>query len=248
MNYIDIHCHLDMCYDIPSCVARARQADVKAIVTQGVNPKSNRAALELSRKYKEVKAALGLYPLDAVKLSDAEIDKEIQFIRENRKEFIAIGEVGLDFKEDSTEHERQKYIFNKIVSVAIELDKPIIVHSRKAENICIELLKKAKAKKVIMHCFSGKFKLVERIRDNGWFLSIPTNVKYSEQFQNIAKAIPLTNLFCETDSPFLHPDKEKNNEPANVIESYKTIAVLKGISLEDVTLMIAQNYVRLFSQ
>ena len=130
----------------------------------------------------------------------------------------------------------------------LALDKPLIVHSRKAEKECIELLENSRTKKVIMHCFCGARKLVERIQRNGWFLSIPTNVTYSQQFQQMAKVLPLTMLFCETDSPFLHPSKESNNEPALVLESYKTIALLKGLEIGEVAAAIARNYEKLFGK
>lgn len=248
MSFIDIHCHLDLCSNLPSIIGRGRTANISIILTQGVNAESNRKSLEFSARYKEVRAATGLYPIDAISMSDADVDKELQFIREHRKEIAAIGEVGMDFKEDEKQHDRQKYIFNKLILLAQELDKPLIVHSRKAEKECIELLENSRTKKVIMHCFCGAWKLVERIQRNGWFLSIPTNVTYAQQFQQIAKALPLTALFCETDSPFLHPGKERNNEPALVVESYKTIAMLKGLEIGDVAAAIARNYEKLFGK
>ena len=153
----------------------------------------------------------------------------------------------MDFKEDEKEHERQKKIFKKCISLSIDLDKPIIIHSRKAELECIELLESLKAKKVIMHCFCGKWKLVERIQNNGWFLTVPTSVVKSEQFQRVAREVPLDQLFCETDAPFLHPEKKWPNEPALVVESYMKIAELKKISLEEVTQAIESNYAKLFS-
>ena len=113
----------------------------------------------------------------------SEVDEEIEFIRKNKKNVSAIGEVGMDFKE-SDDKERQRDIFSKFIGIAIELDVPIIVHSRKAESECIEMLESFGAKKVVMHCFSGKMSLVKRIASNKWNLSIPTSVTRSEQFQN----------------------------------------------------------------
>lgn len=248
ISFADVHCHLEMCEDISGIISRARESNVKAIVTNGVNPKSNRAALEFSKKYKEVKAALGIYPIDALSLNDSEIDKEIKFIMTERKSILAIGEVGLDFKEDRNSETKQKYVFRKMIELASEIDKPLIIHSRKAEKECVEILESAGAKKVIMHCFSGKRKLVERIYLNGWFLSIPTSIVYNKHFMEIAKEIPLQNLLCETDSPFLHPSKEKNNEPSLVTEGYRMIAQIKGLDLEDVSRIIALNYEKIFGE
>lgn len=246
--YIDVHCHLDLCENLASVITNARAAHVQSMIAQGVKPESNRAILELAKHTREIKVALGLYPIDALTLTDAAIDTELDFIREKRTVIVAIGEVGMDFKEDEKEHDRQKFIFRKIVRLAQELKKPLIIHSRKAEEACIELLEEEKAENVIMHCFSGKWKLVERIVANKWFLTIPTNVTASEHFQRIAREIPLTHLFCETDSPYLHPDKQWPNEPALVVRAYQELAKIKGIPIEDVAAVLQRNYEKVFGK
>lgn len=235
-----------MCKDIDNCVKNAHDNGVDIILTQGTDVKTNREALKLAEKYNEVKACLGIYPIDALKMSDKEIDKEIDFIRKNKDKLAGIGEVGIDFKEDSENHERQKETFRKFVELSIELDKPIIIHSRKAELECIEILENMKARKVIMHCFCGKRKLVERILKNNWYLTIPTSVKNGEQFQDNARNVLIKQLFCETDSPFLHPDKKENNEPSNVFVSYEKIAEIKGMKISEVKDKIFENYLNLF--
>ncbi len=247
MVFIDVHCHLDFYDDkkIDAIMKRARKADVGIIVNNGVNKKANRKVLELAGKYPEIKVALGLYPLDALKLPDDEIDSEIKFIRENREKITAIGEVGMDFKKNE-KMKRQGEIFQKIIELAIELNKPMIVHSRKAEREVIEMLEKNKMKKIVMHCFSGNFKMVGRIIENGWFLTIPTSVKNSEHFQKIIARAPLENLLCETYSPFLHSDKGRENEPANIIESYKKIAEIKNLGIGEVETKIGGNFRRMF--
>ena len=175
-----------------------------------------------------------------------ELEKEINTIRKNKNKILAVGEVGIDLKE-SDNLEAQKKTFQKFIDLAIELDKPIVIHSRKAEAECIELLEKSGYKKVVMHCFCGKRKLIERIVENGWHLSIPTSVNNSQQFQDMVRAVPIEQLFCETDSPFLHPLKERDNEPANVIYSYKKIAEIKKLKLKEVEKKIEENFNRLFN-
>ncbi len=244
--YIDVHCHLDLSKDIDKDVKNADSKGVGIIVTQGTNSETNKKALELAKKYKVVKVALGFYPIDAINASDEEIDDEIDFIRKNKDKIVAIGEVGLDLKE-TDQIDKQSKIFQKFIDLSMELDKPIIIHSRKAEKEAIEMLEKSKARKVIMHVFSGKVSLVKKIMGNKWYVTIPTNVKHSEQFQNIVKDVPLSQLLCETDSPYLHPDKKFPNEPANVIESYKKIAELRKITLKEVEKTIEDNYKKLFS-
>lgn len=180
-------------------------------------------------------------------MSEDKIEEEIEFIRKNKSKIVSIGEIGLDFKENTEAKEKQKRIFIEMLDLAKELDMPVQIHSRKAELECIEILEKTEMKKVIMHCFCGKIFLVKRIIDNGWFLTIPTNVTFSEHFQQVIKETPITQILCETDSPFLHPHKERNNIPSFVIESYKKIAEIKGLSLDDVKKQIYTNFTKLFN-
>lgn len=248
--FIDCHCHLDHFSEkkIKKIIGNARSAGVSAILSAGTNVASNRKVLGLVKEYSEVLACLGVYPLDALKMSDDKLDKEIDFIRENRGDMVGIGEVGMDFKE-TDERDRQEKNFRKFISLAMELDKPVIVHSRKAERECIEVLESMGATRVVMHCFSGKLSLVTRILDNGWYLTIPANVTRSRHFQEIVGMAPLSQLLCETDSPYLHPlgADGGENEPANVVESYKKIAEIKGIGIKECEKEIDKNYTKLFS-
>lgn len=245
--FIDVHCHLDLLSDIQRIIDSSKKKGVGLIITNGVGKKTNRKCLEFSDEFREVKAALGIYPIESLEMTDEEISDEIKFILENSKKVTAIGEVGLDYKEDNENHDRQKDVFKKIISLSLRIDKPIIVHSRKAEEDCINILEESRAKKVIMHCFSGKFKLVKRIIENGWSLSIPASVKNSKHFQNIVEITPVEQLLCETDSPFLHPDKKFPNTPENVIESYNKISEIKGLSIKDVEGIIERNFSELFN-
>ncbi len=244
--FIDIHSHIDMCKNLPQIIENAKNQNVK-ILTHGTTAESNRKILELKNKFPEIEIALGIYPTDCLKLSEKEIDSEIEFIKENKNKIIAIGEVGIDLKENSEETlETQRENLKKFVNLARELNIPAVIHSRKAEKECVELLEKLNYNKIIMHCFSGNMKLVDRIIKNKWHLTAPTNIKHSEHFQKITEKTPIEQLFCETDSPFLHPDKLRDNEPANVIESYNKIAEIKKIPLTEVEKIIEGNYKKLF--
>ncbi|MFW5847035.1 MAG: TatD family hydrolase [Nanoarchaeota archaeon] len=254
--FIDIHSHLEIVKNLEKSIENSRKNNVKIILTAGTNQKTNRLSLEFAKKYPEVYSCLGLYPTDALKLSEEEIKKEIQFIKEEFKKnqkIIAIGEIGLDLKESSRETlEKQKQNFSKMIKLAIELDIPIIVHARKAELQAIEVIenltKNTNYKKIIMHCFMGNFKLIKRIIKNNWFLTAPTNIKNSQHFQDLVKITPIEQLFCETDSPFLHPNKEKNNIPGNVLESYKKVAEIKGLELKQTEDYIENNYKKVFKR
>ncbi|MBN2422138.1 TatD family hydrolase [Candidatus Woesearchaeota archaeon] len=255
MILADVHAHLDTKFfgkDIDDVIQRAKENNVKAIIANGVDKETNREVLALAEKYSIIKPALGLYPIDALekeinKKRDWKIDEELAFIEKNKDMIVAVGEVGLDFK-DSNEEEKteQIRIFKKLIELAIRLDKPLIVHSRKAESNVIEILEKYDYKKIVMHCFSGKLKLAERVIANMWFFSIPTHIVRSEHMQKLAEKAPLSQLLSETDAPFLSPFKEQKNEPAFVIEAVKKIAEIKKMDAEEAANAIYMNYQKLF--
>jgi len=251
--YIDTHCHLDKLIEegisVEQAIKNAKAKNVSIMIVNGTNPEQNKIILNLAKKHSEIKPALGIYPTDTLKLSEKEIDDEIEFIIKNKEKIIAIGEVGLDLKESEQLKtlDKQKRNLEKFVNLAIKIKKPIIIHSRKAELHTIELLEKLNAKAVIMHCFSGKMSLVDRIVKNNWLLSIPANSHYSQQFQDVIKRVPIQNLLCETDTPYLHPLKKWPNQPSNVIYSYKKIAEIKKIKLKEVEEKLEDNFNRLFN-
>ena len=255
---IDAHSHLDhdlIINKIDEVIKRAKDAGLRHIITNGINPQTNRACLELSKKYDIVECGMGVYPRNAlkkeiesgdypIKIEDFNIDEEINFIRKNKNNIAAISEVGLDFV--NGEDWQQIEDFEKMIKLSEELGKPIVVHSRKAEQKAIEMLESSKNKKIIMHCFCGKKSLVKRIADNGWFMTIPTIVVRSFQFQDAIKILPITQLFCETDSPYLSPYREQVNAPSYVIESYKKIAQLKNMDINEVANNIYMNWQKIF--
>src|SRR3989338_2433650 len=262
---IDIHSHLDHAYfkdDIGIVIENAKKAGVKVILTACVNPETNRKALELAKKYDIVKACLGSYPIQALqkeiesgefpseKENIFDIDGEIKFIGKNKKNIAAIGEVGLDYS-DFDDKAEQKKQFEKMIALAERTSKPIIIHSRKAEEDAIEMLQSSKLKKIIMHCFTGRKHLVKKIIDNGWFLTAPTCITRASQFQENVNLCPITQLFCETDAPYLSPFRSEEgsfsrNEPAFIVESYKKIAEIKGMELKEVINNIWMNWQRVF--
>jgi TatD DNase family protein len=246
---IDVHCHLEMCEKPDDIASEAEKKDI-IIVTAGVGMEANKKALEFASKHKNVQACLGMYPVDALKLTDKEINNIVKQIKENKDKVWGIGEIGLDYKESEKdeERERQREIFEKFIKLAIELDKPTVVHSRKAEEDCIKILEELKAKRVIMHCFSGKMSFVKKIIENGWMLSIPTSVNNSEHFQGIIKITPITQLLCETDAPYLHPRKEWPNSSLNIAVCYAKIAEIKQLDVKEVERQIEKNFEILYSK
>ncbi len=253
--YIDVHSHLDHAaiFDIlDSVIADAKKAGLSKIITAGIDKESNRKVIEIAKKYDIVKYSLGIYPQDALKsemehektqFKETDIEQEIKFIK--TKKPFAIGEVGLDFKHGK-DKESQIKLFKKMIDLAKELEVPLIVHSRGAEQQCIEILEEMKAKKVVMHCFGGKMSLVKRIEKKGWYLSIPTNILTSEHFQQIVKQTDISRLLTESDAPFLGPAKTFPNQPKNVVLTIKKIAEIKNMDEHEVKNIIFMNFQRLF--
>lgn len=253
MILADVHAHLDypdFDKNLDDVIDRARKAGVKAIIANGVGPESNRKVLEIAKKYDIVKAALGVYPPDALskeinKKITIDLDEELEFLEKNIKDIIAIGEIGLDCQNDE-DKDMQKDIFIKQLDFAKNHGLPVIVHSRKAEQDVIDILEKIDYKKVILHCFCGKKNLVKKASELGFYFSIPTNVVRAESMQSIVKTVNINKLLTETDSPFLSPFKGKGNEPAFVVESVKKIAEIKDFTIEETANAIWLNYQRLF--
>ena len=250
MPLADVHCHLDLFNneEIKEVIRRAQDAQLKAIITNGINPESNRKTLDLAKRFPLVRPALGLYPTDAIKLRGEEIEDELEFIQKNKDAIAAIGEVGLDnTAKDNGLLKRQGEILEKLIALSEKMRKPLILHTRKAEQEAIDMLESASVKNPLLHCFCGKLKLVRRAADNGYHFSIPAAVVRMEHFQKVVEMLPLPQLHAETDSPYLSPYKEQKNEPSFIIESVRKIAEIKSMTIEDTAGNLFMNYQKIFT-
>ena len=265
MILIDSHCHLDHPRfedDLDEVITNAQKAGVKAIISQGVNLTSNKRVLELSKKYPIVKAAMGLYPIEAPNVRikenlvddyiiecEASVDETIDFIRAHKKDIVAIGEVGIDLKE-SDDFESQKENFNKLIALAKEIKKPLIIHSRKAEEQVLDLLEESNIPKglVHLHCFCGKKKFIDRGVKLGYTFSIPCSITRAQNFQILTQKVPITQLLTETDGPYMPPNRAAEKSlPQDVQITIKEIARIKGMDEQEVAHNIYMNYQRMYS-
>lgn len=264
-HYLDVHTHLTHALfqnDLAQVIQRAEEADLRAIIVNGLAPSSNRQILAMAQQHSIVKAALGIYPTEAVNdiLPDdfhLEIEKftlldEINFIREQAKNktIIAIGECGLDahhLGEDT--FPQQEKVFIELLEIASDHDLPVIVHSRKRETRCIEILKAHGMKKVDMHCFGGKAKLaLETAESEGWCFSIPAHVIRTHSFQKLVQLLPVECLLTETDAPYLPAVAGTRCEPSDVVTSIECMAKLKHVSIETMKATVWENYKRIFEK
>ncbi len=267
MKLVDTHCHINHeMYKgkIEEVLSRAKDAGVQYILLSGVNPENNREVLQLSKKNPMIKASLGIYPIDALGLEPDEtglpvhkgpidLDEEFKFIEENLAQVTAIGEVGMDFHwvDKEKTFSKQDANFRKIITFAKKVQKPLVIHSRKAEMYCIDALEQEIQNNeipVVQHCFSGKKSQIKRARDLGHYFSIPPNIVKAQNFQVLVELVPIEQLLTETDSPWLSPFKDQPNEPAFVIESIKKIAEIKGLSVEETAQKIWENFQKVFGE
>lgn len=245
---VDVHAHLDSNKfenEINNVINRAKEKEVKVIINNGTNVKSNRETLKLSFEFKIIFPSLGLYPWDAIKLSKEEIKNELNFIK-NQK-IISLGEIGLDYfyGQNPLDIKKQKEVFISFLDLAKEINKPVIVHSRKAEKDVLRILSKYDLK-VVLHCFNGDINLAKEGLKRNYCFSIPPIIERSERFQKLVEFLPIDNILTETDSPYLSSKQGQVNEPVFVVEAVKKISEIKKITLKETEDKIWNNFKKVF--
>jgi TatD DNase family protein len=265
MGLSDVHAHLTsprLRDDVDGLVARARDAGLSAIISNGLNPDDNRAVAELAARHPLIRPAFGLYPVDAVlqemRAAGVEYPREgrecsaeegVAFVRDHVDEAIAVGEIGLDgYWVPEAFWAQQEEVFCRLVRIAMQANKPIIIHTRKREKRAFELLRELGASRVDWHCFGGKVKLAREIAEHGHYFSIPANARRSESFTRMLQTLPRERLLLETDCPYLAPAPGEMSEPAHVAGTAAYAAELWGSDLSSVTAQIEENFQRLFIQ
>ena len=245
---VDVHAHIcdpDFDEDRTDVLTRARNAGVEAIVAVGENLGDARKNVELAKAYPMLKVAAGLYPT-VLDLDQA--DEMVAFIRLNRSDLVAIGEVGLDYwvVKEKSQKEVQREIFKRFIELSKALDLPLNIHSRSAGRHAITLLLENSATRIQMHAFDGKAGAALPAVEAGYFFSIPPSIIRSRQKQKLVKRLPLACLLVETDSPALGPIPAMRNEPANLSISIQTIAQIKNVPEEAVMEAVSENTRRLY--
>ncbi|MFT4250770.1 MAG: TatD family hydrolase [Candidatus Woesearchaeota archaeon] len=240
----DAHCHLDKLQNPKQAVQEAQEAGLKLIVTNGLNPENNREALRLQEEFGIVKAALGLYPNDAIELSEEELEAELAFIKQTKP--FAIGEIGLDYHWDKEHKEKMREVFRKCLVLAQEISRPAIIHSRKAEEDVLAIVEEFSVV-ACLHCFSGSKKLIKQAASAKHYFSVPANVASSTHFRMLVELVPINQLLLETDSPYLGPSRGVENAPRNVQLAIPVIAQIKGLDEQETRTQLWLNQKRFFA-
>lgn len=227
-------------------IEEAKTKNVSKMISNSTSFQSNEFNLRIQKSFPEVKAALGLYPLDALELNDAELEKAFKWFEHKATECIAFGEVGMDFKYAKTdsEKEKQEEIFRKFIFLAKKYNKPLIVHSRYAQSQVLKILESEKAEKFLLHSFVDSEKLMKQAAEQGYFVSVGMIILESEEVQARIKEFPLENLLLETDCPIRFSGEKAM--PKDIVRIAEKVAELKSIPLEKLGKSLNTNFKRLF--
>lgn len=235
--FIDTHCHLyDEYYsDMDMVIQNAVKNNVKRVIVNGCDMKSNKEVLELIKKYDIVYGALGFHPTELDGISD----EELKWLDDNldNSKIVAVGEIGLDYHYDETDREKQQYFFRKQLKIAKKHNLPVIVHSRDSIQDTYNILKDSSVKGVL-HCYSGSLEMAREFIKIGYFLGVGGIItfKNAKNIINVINNIGLEYILLETDSPYLAPEpyRGRTNEPAYIPIIASKIAALKGVSISEV--------------
>jgi TatD DNase family protein len=252
-NYplIDSHAHVDFDRfdtDRDAVMARAQDLGVKHLIQIAMGPEVENfeRGYAIVETYPHCFMAAGMHPHDA----DAFTPEVSDIIRTylQKPKVVALGEIGLDYYYDHSDRQAQRDCFATLMDVAIEENKPICVHTRDAFEDTVALTQASQIFQKsggVIHCFTGNKDQARAFIDQGAYISFSGVVTFPKavEVQEAAKFVPLDRMLVETDCPFLAPvpHRGKRNEPAYVVETAKTIAALKGISLEEVASATFQN-------
>jgi len=253
-SYIDTHAHVQMAEfddDRKDVLRRCRESGVRWIVCPGVDLATSDLAGHLAQQESGVLAAIGVHPEDC---ADAPPDYLAQlrtlFARYGEKT-IAIGEIGLDFKEGTPDHMVQMRFFEEQLQLAADLSLPVIVHSRFAEAESLSVISHFAGLRAVMHCFGGTPADVRQAVAMGLCVSFTGNLTYpgAGATREALKACPLESLLLETDAPYMPPVPMRGtrNEPAFVVHTYRAVASLLNTDLLGLSQRIEQTARELFN-
>jgi len=237
--------------DLDQVVERAKTAKIDLIINASFDLDSSRQALELTKRFPNyMYAAVGIHPHDA-KLATETAIAEIKETASD-KNVVAIGETGLDYFHNKQPKDIQQAAFRKFLNLSQELDLPVVIHARDAQEDTINIMKEEKKGNLrgVFHCFAGDQKLIDYAHTIGFYISFAGMVtfKKADNVRENVKKIPLSMLLLETDCPYLAPEpyRGKRNEPAYIPIIAERIAKVKGVSSDEVAKITTQNAKKLF--
>ena len=252
---VDSHCHLDysnLYNQLDDVIKRAEYNQVKYFLTICTTLKSFETIKLITDKYENIYGTFGIHPHETKKF--VHVDKT--FILNSKKDnnkIIGIGETGLDFYYNFSEKNIQRKSFIEHINAALELNIPIIVHTREAENDTCEILKsenKNSNLKILIHCFTGSKEFVKKLLDINCYVSVSGIITFnsSTELAETVSFIPIEKLLVETDSPYLSPMpfRGKPNEPSYIIHTIDKLSLIKKMPKKKIISNTTNNFKKLF--
>jgi TatD DNase family protein len=249
---IDTHCHLTdprLSSQLNFVLTRASFASVTKFITIGTDLEEDRKCVELCRANENVRCAVGVHP----SYVDEERFEHLPQLREIQSDptVVAIGEIGMDYHRGKTNRQRQIDFLQFQLQLAVEVNKPIVIHCREAIDDCLAVLADFPSLKMVFHCFTGTVPEAKKILDAGHLLGFTGVITFkpSVALREVVALTPMDRMLIETDAPYLTPEpmrKQKVNEPAMVSHVAAKIAEVKKLSVAEVDAMTTANATKLF--
>lgn len=247
----DTHAHYDsgaFNSDRFEILSSMPENNVGLIVDPGCDLESSRDAVELAEKYSFVYAAVGWHPEDIGKFSEKAYSELIK-LAEHPK-CVAIGEIGLDYYWDAEHKDEQKALFRRQIELALDMDKPVIVHDREAHGDSFDIVCDYPELRGVFHCYSGSAQMASELLKRGWYLGFdgPITYKNARRAIEVLEMCPLERIVVETDSPYLTPvpNRGKRNDSSQLKYVIEKIAEIKKSSSEEIELITFENGKRLY--
>ena len=248
---IDTHCHLNFpqyAADLPAVLARAADAGVGKYIVPAVDAEHAKSAVALAEEYDTIYAAVGQHPGHADEFFP-EGEAAFRALAQNAR-VVAIGECGLDAVKSSASAAVQEEVFRRHIALALEVGKPLILHTRGAEARGAEILAEYPRIGGVAHCYTADLDTARRYIELGFCIGITGIITYpgASALREVVRELPLTSLLLETDGPYLAPQKYRGmqNEPAYVVEMAEMVAGLLGVSASEVGRVTTENAGRVF--
>jgi len=241
ISLVDGHAHLEELEDLTESLQDARAAGVCGIIAVGMNVESNQKVLKIAegnRGY--VYPAVGYHPWE---IKEKEVKTKFSFIRDHVGECVALGEIGLDYKV-KVKKELQWKVFGDLLEIALDSNKPVIIHCRYSHHRAFEMVKERKIKRAVFHWYSGPVDLLDKILSMGYFISATPALAHSPPHQEAIKRAPIDRILLETDTPVSYQGKE--SRPKDVRITLKEVARLKGFDPSIVAKQTTENASRFF--
>ena len=259
MKYFDSHAHYyderfdeELAGGIEPLIRELLSDSVSAIVNVGTSPETCRAAVEQAKKFDRMYTALGIHPSDTRFLSDmdSELSEVASMIKDPESKCLALGEIGLDYHYPDTDKERQMRYFEAQMTLARELDIPVVIHDRDAHGDVMDVIRRHRDVRGVLHSFSGSPEMAEELVKLGYYISFSGTLTFTNarKPREVAAVLPHDRVLIETDCPYLapHPLRGTLNHSGNLRYTNATLASVWGLDEETTARITAENAIRFF--